>query len=139
MKNTISAVAFAMLVSTAAFAQQPSPTSSDSAQLLRTLPTNGTTVTNYYKQDVYDRSDSKIGTISDVLVDREGRVTAVIVGVGGFLGMQEKDVAAPFSALHSVEKNNKSYLVMNATKDELQNAPGYTYDKTKTTWTPTKL
>jgi uncharacterized protein YrrD len=93
-------------------------------------------VTNFYKQDVYDPSDNKIGAVDDVLIDKEGRVSAMIIAVGGFLGMGEKDVAIPFNALRASEKNNKWYLVLNTTKDALKTAPGYTYDKTKTTWLP---
>ena len=47
-------------------------------------------MTNFYKQNVYDPSDNKIGDIDDVLIDKEGRVTALIISVGGFLGMGEK-------------------------------------------------
>jgi sporulation protein YlmC with PRC-barrel domain len=47
-------------------------------------------VSNFYRQSVYDPSDNKIGDIDDVLIDKEGRVTAMIIGVGGFLGMGEK-------------------------------------------------
>ena len=49
-------------------------------------PTESWTVTNYYKQDVYDPKESKIGKIDDVLVDKSGKVTGLVVGVGGFLG-----------------------------------------------------
>jgi sporulation protein YlmC with PRC-barrel domain len=62
-------------------------------------------VTNFYKQNVYDPSDNKIGGVDDILIDKEGRVTAVIIGVGGFLGMGEKDVAVPFSSVRASEKN----------------------------------
>jgi sporulation protein YlmC with PRC-barrel domain len=61
-------------------------------------------VTNFYKQNVYDPSDNKIGRVDDILIDKEGRVTAVIIGVGGFLGMGEKDVALPFSSVRASEK-----------------------------------
>ena len=135
MKKIISAAVFAITVSMAAFGQQPAPMTSGPAQIFTTLPT-GTTVTNFYKQNVYDPSDNKIGDVDDVLIDKEGHVTAMIIGVGGFLGMGEKDVAIPFSALHASEKNNKWYLVLNTTKDALKAAPGYTYDKTKTSWLP---
>jgi sporulation protein YlmC with PRC-barrel domain len=129
------ATAFAMGVSLAALAQQPTPTASGPAKILTTLPV-GTTVTNFYKQNVYDPSDNKIGDIDDVLIDKAGSVSALIVGVGGFLGMGEKDVAIPFSDVHASEKNNKWYLVLNTTKDALKTAPGFTYDKTRTTWIP---
>lgn len=136
MKKIIPIAVFAMVVSSAvAYAQQPAPTTSGPAQIFTALPA-GTTVTNFYKQNVYDPSDNKIGAVDDVLIDKEGRVSAMIIGVGGFLGMGEKDVAIPFSALRASEKNDKWYLVLNTTKDALKAAPGYTYDKTKTTWLP---
>ena len=64
-------------------------------------------MTNFYKQNVYGPPDNKIGGVDDILIDKEGRVTAVIIGVGGFLGMGEKDVAVPFSSDRASEKNNK--------------------------------
>ena len=135
MKTILLAAACTMLVGGAVLAQQPAgPMKQPSAQMMSTMPTNSATVTNYYKQDVYDPSDAKIGTINDVLVDKDGRITALMIGVGGFLGMGEKDVAVPFAAVHGTEKNSKWYLVMNTTKDALKSAPGYKYDKTKTTW-----
>ncbi len=42
---------------------------------------------------------NRIGEIEDVLVDRTGRVAAVVIGFGGFLGIGEKSVAVPFEAL----------------------------------------
>jgi sporulation protein YlmC with PRC-barrel domain len=138
MRKIISATAatvFAMGVSVAALAQQPAPITSGLAEIFTELPA-GTTVTNFYKQNVYDPSDKKIGDVDDVLIDKEGNVTALIIGVGGFLGMGEKDVAIPFSAVHASEKNNKWYLVLSTTKDALKTASGFTYDKTRTTWIP---
>jgi sporulation protein YlmC with PRC-barrel domain len=51
---------------------------------------------------VYGASNESIGDISDLVVDRDGRLAAVIVGVGGFLGIGQKDVAVPFEALEIV-------------------------------------
>jgi sporulation protein YlmC with PRC-barrel domain len=51
---------------------------------------------------VYGANDENIGSINDVLVDRQGQLVAVIVGVGGFLGIGQKDVAVPFQALEIV-------------------------------------
>jgi hypothetical protein len=67
-----------------------------------------------------------------VLLDKDGHVAALIVGVGGFLGAGEKDVATPFSAIKGKEKDGKWYLTMNATKDELKNASGFKYDRATT-------
>lgn len=132
------AAAVAATVTGAAFAQQTTTGAANPAttQVLTTLPQDVTTVTNYYKQNVYDLSDAKIGAISDVLLNKEGKVNAFMIAVGGFLGVGEKDVAVPFDAVHAAEKNGKWYLTMDATKDALKNARGYKFDKVKSTWEP---
>lgn len=135
MKTIISGALFAISASTAAYAQQPAPTTAGPAEIFARLPA-GTTVTNFYKQSVYDPSDNKIGEIDDALIDKEGRVTAIIIGVGGFLGIGEKDVAVPFSSVRASEKNNKWHLVLNTNPEALKAAPGFTYDKATTTWVP---
>jgi sporulation protein YlmC with PRC-barrel domain len=134
MKTFIAAAALGVL-SMPALAQQPAPATAGPARIYTEMPA-GTTVTNFYKQNVYDPSDNKIGDVDDVLIDKEGKVTAMIIAVGGFLGMGEKDVAVPFSSVRASEKNNKWYLVLNTTKDALKSAPGFTYDKTRTAWIP---
>jgi sporulation protein YlmC with PRC-barrel domain len=134
----IIAAAVAALVAGAAYAQEVTvvPTTPTQTRVLATLPQNATTIANYYRQNVYDPSDAKIGEINDVLVGKDGKIDALIVGVGGFLGIGEKDVAVPFDAIHGTEKNGKWYLTMNATKDDLQKAHGYKFDKVKSTWVP---
>lgn len=98
------ATTVAALVTGAAYAQQTTGAGTPTQpQTLNSLPQNATTVTNYYKQNVYDPSDTKIGEIKDVLVSKEGKVDAFIVSVGGFLGVAEKDVAVPFDAIHATD------------------------------------
>jgi sporulation protein YlmC with PRC-barrel domain len=63
------------------------------ARLQASIPGNALTVTDWYKQDVYDPNNAKIGQIMDVLVDKSGKISTLIIGVGGFLGAGEKDVA----------------------------------------------
>ncbi|MXQ11954.1 PRC-barrel domain-containing protein [Microvirga makkahensis] len=46
--------------------------------------------------DVYNNNNEKIGDISEMLVDQSGKIQAVVIGVGGFLGIGERDVAIPF-------------------------------------------
>jgi sporulation protein YlmC with PRC-barrel domain len=55
--------------------------------------------TNLRGTRVYGANNENIGEINDVLISRSGQVAAVIVGVGGFLGIGEKDVAIPMSML----------------------------------------
>jgi sporulation protein YlmC with PRC-barrel domain len=119
------------LATVAAFA-----TPAFAAQTMSSLPSDSVTVTDYYKQDVYDKSQNTVGKIDDVLLDKSGKVTTLMVGVGGFLGMGEKDVALPFAAVHAEKKNNKWYLTVDETKDSLKSAAGYKYDSSTTTWSP---
>jgi len=51
------------------------------------------------KLNVYNEANEKVGSINDVLLDRDGKVEAVVIGVGGFLGIGEHNVAVPYSAL----------------------------------------
>ena len=71
-----------------------------------------------------------------MLVGPNGEVNAVIVGVGGFLGASEKDVAVSFNAIKKSTKDDKTYLTMDTTKDALKSAPGFKYDSDKTSWVP---
>jgi sporulation protein YlmC with PRC-barrel domain len=104
-------------------------------KVLTTVP-EAVTVTDYYKQNVYDPSDKKIGEIKDVLIASDGKIAAFIVEVGGFIGAGAKDVAVPFTDVKGTKKNDKWYLTMQADKDELKNAPGMKYDRTATRWVP---
>ena len=70
------------------------------------------------------------------LVNQSGQIEVAMVGVGGFLGAGEKDVAVSFNAIKPTKKNDKTYLTLNTTKDALNNAPGFKYDRQSTTWVP---
>ncbi|WP_029059253.1 PRC-barrel domain-containing protein [Stappia stellulata] len=68
----------------------------------------------------------EIGDINDIIVERDGSVRAVIVGVGGFIGLGEKDVAVDFGRLSFVSSNeDQMRVVSDLSKQELENAPGY--------------
>src|SRR5690348_2802159 len=103
---------------------------------LAAVPGDAVTVTDYYKQNVYDTANNKIGEVRDVLVDASGKVAAFIVGVGGLLGAGERDVAVPFDAIKATEQNGKVTLAMNSTADQLKNAPAFKYDSNSTKWVP---
>ena len=60
------------------------------ATTMTAAPTESWTVTNYYKQAVYDPKESKIGDIDDVLVDKSGKVTGLVIGVGAFLAQARR-------------------------------------------------
>jgi sporulation protein YlmC with PRC-barrel domain len=121
----------------AAYAQQTTGVApSAQSQTLATLPPDASTVTNWYKQNVYDPSDTKIGEITDVLVNKDGKITAFMVSVGGFLGIGEKHVAVPFDNVHAAERRGERWLTMNTTREALKTAAGYKYDRAKSMWMP---
>jgi sporulation protein YlmC with PRC-barrel domain len=126
MKTLVALCAGILLASSTAFA----------SELLTSVPNNNRTVTDWYKQNVYDSNNNKIGEIMDVLVEPSGQINAAIVGVGGFLGAGEKDVAVNFSSIKSSMKNNKMYLTMDTSKDDLKKARGFKYDSNKNSWVP---
>jgi sporulation protein YlmC with PRC-barrel domain len=132
MFKPIATAALLGFLTVSAFAAQ------ESARMQTSIPGNALTVTDWYKQDVYDPNNNKIGQISDVLVDKSGKISTLIIGVGGFLGAGQKDVAVPFEEVQATTKDNKVHLVMNTTKDALKSAPGFKYDSTTTTWVPDK-
>jgi hypothetical protein len=75
---------------------------------------------------------SDVGEVNDVVLDMSGNIKAVVLGVGGFLGIGEKDVAVEISSLHKVRENSDAtdwFLVVNTTKDMLTNAPSYNHTK----------
>ncbi|MBX9454858.1 MAG: PRC-barrel domain-containing protein [Rhizobium sp.] len=69
-----------------------------------------------------------VGEINDVILGRDGQIKAVILGVGGFLGIGEKSVAIPMQDVKFVKNGDGAddfFLVVNANKDVLTNAPAY--------------
>jgi sporulation protein YlmC with PRC-barrel domain len=126
-------VAGMLVAGTSAFAQQ---SSAARGEVMNSVPANARTVTDWYKQNVYDPKEQKIGQIKDVLVGQNGQIEAAIVGVGGFLGAGGKDVAVSFNSIKATKKNDKTYLTLDTTKDALKNAPGFKYDRQSTTWVP---
>lgn len=66
-----------------------------------------------------------IGDVNDVVMSPDGKAQAVVVGVGGFLGMGEKEVAVDFTRLNWVDRDDERRLVMSATADELKTAPEF--------------
>jgi sporulation protein YlmC with PRC-barrel domain len=54
--------------------------------------------------DVYNDNNEKLGDVNEIILDKSGKVTAVVIGVGGFLGMGEHDVAVSMDKLKFVEE-----------------------------------
>src|SRR5690606_39189073 len=77
---------------------------------------------------VYNQADETLGKINDLVFAKEGGIEAVVVGVGGFLGIGEKNVAVSYNAVQATttQEDGSVKLVLDTTKDELDAAPSYT-------------
>jgi hypothetical protein len=81
-------------------------------------------------KDVRSAADENMGRIVDVLVDRAGQVTAVIIDFGGFLGVGSRKIAVAWNALRFPQKTNKGErIALELTRDQVRAAPEYKEDK----------
>ena len=80
---------------------------------------------NQVKSSVED--DEDIGTITDLVIGEDGQINAVVVGVGGFLGMGEKNVAIEWDSLElTKDEDGEDYVItVNASEDALEAAEEY--------------
>ena len=77
-------------------------------------------------QDVHNLTGERVGDVNDLIFDRQGRISTVVVGVGGFLGMGEKDVGIPYPSLtFNVGKAGERVIVIAASKEDLLKAPTF--------------
>ena len=77
---------------------------------------------------VYDLQNRDIGKVRDLVLDRDGRISAVIVDVGSFLGMGGKNVAVKLSDL----KTDNNRLTLDRTKEQLQSMAEYRLENRNT-------
>ena len=54
--------------------------------------------------DVYNEANEKLGDVNELILDKDGKVAAVVIGVGGFLGMGEHDIAVTMDKLKFIEE-----------------------------------
>jgi sporulation protein YlmC with PRC-barrel domain len=70
---------------------------------------------------VYDVQDRDIGSVKDLVIDRNGKVAAAVVDIGTFLGMGGKYIAVPLDNF----KTDNNRLTLDMTKEQLQQAQAY--------------
>ena len=73
--------------------------SAASGQFMTKMEANHIMASDLIGTKVVSANNESIGDINDVILDRNGQIMAAVVGVGGFLGIGEKDVAVPFASL----------------------------------------
>jgi sporulation protein YlmC with PRC-barrel domain len=82
--------------------------------------------TSFIGKTVYTSARENVGDINDLVMSKDGDVKAAVIGVGGFLGMGEKDVMIPLDKITvSKDENGNDFLTIGMTKAELESAPAF--------------
>lgn len=92
--------------------------------------------------NVYNNADEKLGDINELIIDRNGKVSAFIIGVGGFLGIGEHDIAVAPDKLKFVEEPRNKTAVNDKSANNRPATTGSTApadrraDTSTNDWTP---
>ena len=87
------------------------------------------TATSLMRTDVYNLQDERLGRIEDLVIGGGREIAAIVIGVGGFLGIGERYAALPPSAVVLTRQPNGSVrAVVDATRDQLRNSPEFKYE-----------
>jgi hypothetical protein len=98
----------------------------DGPRFLSKQESNDLLASSLIGQSVVNSQDETIGDINDLVTDESGKVIAVLVGTGGFLGIGEKDVALGFEDLRFArDENNAIKVIANVSQETLASAPDY--------------
>jgi len=76
-------------------------------------------------QPIRNKGGKTIGDVNDFILTNDGKLRALVAGVGGFLGIGEKQVLIPFSKMQVKGNGSKAELVAFLSKEELEAAPDY--------------
>lgn len=105
-------------------ASKSSDQAGKSATATPSASTSGFRASNLLNANIKNSANETVGDISDLLIDKSGKVTSVIVGVGGFLGIGERKVALSFDQLQiSTDANGRPTIMANVTKESLKSVP----------------
>ena len=124
MTKTMSAIALALLLGAAPMAyaqtaQHPNTTNANRAE--ETIQTDQIRASKMIGSSVYDVQNRHIGKVRDLVLDKDGKIAAVVVDVGTFLGMGGKSVAVKLSDL----KTDNNRITLDRTKEQLQQMANY--------------
>lgn len=107
-------------------AAAPAATAAADAKFIATQTAEQQLASSWIGKSVYNEANENLGDVNDILIAANGQVDAVILGVGGFLGIGEKSVAVPFADVKSTaDADGRVKLTLNATKEQLDAAPDF--------------
>jgi len=104
-------------------------TTTEAIQFTQSASATQLAVSRLRGTDVRNSAGEDLGDINDVIIDTSGQPSVAIIGVGGFLGIGEKNVGVPFQALQFTmsAETNMQVARLDVTKDALKNAPAFVY------------
>ncbi len=85
----------------------------------------GMSIKNSARQDA-----EEIGTVNDLIMNKDHKLVGVVVGIGGFLGLGQKSVGIPWNEVKNMDPQ-KGVAVVNVTKKQLQDAPEFKSKQTQ--------
>jgi len=85
------------------------------------------TANEFIGKTVYTTANENVGEINDLVFGTDGKIVGVVIGVGGFLGIGEKDVLVSLESVRMTKADGSDtvQLVVDANKEALENAPGF--------------
>jgi len=132
IRKLLITTAAAALMAGGAYAQtQPAPAQPAAEAPAVQAPlakADGQLATNIIGETVYNGTGDtaeNIGDVNDLVIGADGAIEQMIVGVGGFLGIGEKNVAVDYKTAEWAEKNGDRWLVVGMSKEELGAAPAF--------------
>lgn len=101
------------------------------ATLAYPMTPNRTDATSMIGHAVEDITGQKVGSIEGIIIGKDGKVVDVVVGVGGFLGVGERDVLVKWQSLRMVKDADAHLdkIVLSATKDQLKSMTAYRFER----------
>lgn len=75
-------------------------------------------------RDVINQNEEELGSVEDVVIGRDGRVSYLVVAHGGVMGVGDNLIPVPFSAIEQ-QTSEEDNIVLNMSKEELENAPSF--------------
>ena len=128
MRNTVTAVVMGMMLGVAvgnsAAQVAGSTTTGMSVEELKTIARGWSATKQILGKPVYNDKNEKVGDVDDLIIAPDSSVSYAIIGVGGFLGLGERQVAVPVNRF----KNTEGRIVLpDATKDALQAMLSFQY------------
>ena len=138
IRKLLATTAVAALIAGGAIAQEttapaaapaaPAATDTAAPAAPEVIRADGFLASNLIGETVYNGTGDNaenIGNVNDVVINKDGKVASVVIGVGGFLGIGEKNVSLEFDKIGWAEKDGDRWIVVDASADQLKALPDF--------------